>query len=111
MISERLIPVNPLAFIQRCVRLNKILWTYHVNIRMKRRFISREAILNSTEHYVIIEQYPKDKYFPSYLVCSRYQAVIFHTLFAVDVEQDNVRIITAYHPDPDEWEKNFRTRR
>ena len=111
MIYDTSVPENPLAFIQKCVRLNKVLWTYHVNIRMKRRFISREMILNSTEHYEIIAQYPKDKYFPSYLVYSSYQAVIFHVLFAVDIEQDNVRIITAYHPDPDEWEENFRKRR
>jgi hypothetical protein len=35
----------------------------------------------------------------------------FHALFAVDVEGDNVRIVTAYHPDPNEWETDMRTRR
>lgn len=77
MAPENLIPEDPLAFIRRCVRLNKLKWTYHVNMRMKGRFISRQAILNSFEEYEIIEEYPKDKYFPSYLVYSYYQARYF----------------------------------
>ena len=111
MALEPLIPEDPLAFIQRCVRLQKIMWTYHVNMRMKGRFISRQVILNSVEDYEIIEGYPKDKYLPSYLVYSRYRDRIFHVLFAVDIEEDNVRIVTAYYPDPGEWKDDFKTRR
>jgi hypothetical protein len=37
-------------------------------MRLKGRFIPREAILASTESYEIIEEYPKDKYLPSCLV-------------------------------------------
>ncbi len=74
-------------------------------MRMKGRFISRQAILNSFEEYEIIEEYPKDKYFPSYLVYSYFQDKIFHVLFAVDIEEDNVRVVTAYYPDPEEWKK------
>ena len=36
---------------------------------------------------------------------------IFHVLFAVDIEEDDVRIVTAYYPDPEEWKKDFKTRR
>jgi len=100
-----------LAFIQRCVSLRKIKWTYHVNMRMKKRFISREIVLNSFEQYEIIEEYPKDKYFPSYLVYSQYQGKVFHILFAVDIEEDNVRVITAYYPEIQDWKEDFKTRR
>ena len=111
MAHESLIPEDPLAFIRQCIRLQRIKWTYHVNMRMEGRFISRHVILNSIENYEIIEEYPKDKYFPSYLVYSYYQDKIFHLLFAVDVEEDNVRVVTAYYPDSDEWEEDFKTRR
>jgi len=111
MASEHLIPANPLAFIRRCVRLKKLKWTYHVNMRMKGRFISRRAIVNSFQNYEIIEEYPKDKYFPSYLVYSHFQDKIFHMLFAVDIEEENVRVVTAYYPDPEEWEEDFKNRR
>ena len=58
-------PADPLAFIQRCVRERKILWTYHVNMRIERRHITRDEILGAVDAYEIIESYPEDKYLPS----------------------------------------------
>ncbi len=80
-------------------------------MRLKGRSIPRQAILESVVHFEIIEEYPQDKYLPSYLIYSRHLDFIFHVLFAVDVQGDNVRIITAYRPDPKEWEEDLRTRR
>jgi hypothetical protein len=108
---KRIIPDDPLGFIRQCIREERILWTYHINMRMRNRFISRQMILESTDNYEIIESYPEDKYFPSYLVYSRYQHIIFHVLYAVDVENMNVRIITAYRPDPRKWSEDFKERR
>jgi hypothetical protein len=80
-------------------------------MRMKGRFIHRQIILDSIQHCEIIEECPDDKYFPSYLVLSKYQDKVFHVLFAVDVEEKNVRIITAYYPSLNEWEEGYKTRR
>ncbi len=80
-------------------------------MRLRGRFITRQAILQSHERYEIIEEYPKDKYLPSYLVYSEYRGDIFHILFAVDLDGPNVRIITAYRPNPKEWQGEFRIRR
>ena len=102
------IPADPLAFIQRCVRQRKILWTYHVNMRIERRHISRDEILGAVDVYEIIESYPEDKYLPSYLVAGGDR---FHVLFAADMMNDNVRIVTAYRPDPNEWEPGARRRK
>ena len=109
--SERIFPDDPLRFIQKCVDQRDVKWTYHVNMRMKDRFIPRQFIIDSTRNYEIIEEYPTDKYFPSYLVRSEYQNQIFHVLFATDVKDDNVRIVTAYWPNPDKWEQDSRKRR
>lgn len=111
MVPAHILPDNALEFIKRCVREQKIWWTYHVNMRLKGRFIARQAILDSIDNYEIIEEYPKDKYLPSYLVCSRYRGCTFHVLFAADVERDNVRVITAYYPSLEEWVEDLRTRR
>lgn len=111
MTSAILIPEDPLTFIQQCVRVKKIQWTYHVNMRMKGRYISREAILNSLDNYEIIEEYPDDKYFPSYLIFSHCQDKTFHVLFAIDIENENVRVVTAYYPSIGEWDDNFKKRR
>jgi hypothetical protein len=111
MTFERVLPDDPLAFIQRCVRERKIMWTYHVNMRLKGRFISRQEILESVADLEIIEEYPEDKYLPSYLVYAQHRRLVFHILFAVDVAGDNVRVVTAYHPNPEEWEADLKTRR
>ena len=80
-------------------------------MRMKDRFISRESIIDSVDNYEIIEEYPKDKYLPSYLIYSKHQNRMFHVLFAVDVKGDNVRVVTAYYPNPNEWKEDFKSRR
>jgi len=111
MVFKDMVPDNPLAFIQQCVRERKIHWTFHVNMRLKGRSISRKKILESVSTFEIIEEYPKDKYLPSYLIYFQHQGSIFHVLFAVDVLGDNVRIVTAYYPDTEEWEEDLKTRR
>jgi len=111
MVCKDMVPDNPLAFIQQCVRERKIHWTFHVNMRLKGRSICRRKILESVSTFEIIEEYPKDKYLPSYLIYSQHQGSIFHVLFAVDAPGDNVRVITAYYPDTEEWEEDLKTRR
>lgn len=111
MASERIIPDDPLAFIRQCVRERKILWTYHVQMRLKGRSLSREALLQAVGTYEIIESYPEDKYLPSYLILCQSDEGVAHLQIATDVSGDNVRIVTVYQPSPREWEPDFRTRR
>ncbi|HSK75179.1 MAG TPA: DUF4258 domain-containing protein [Thermoanaerobaculia bacterium] len=108
---EREIPGDPINFIRGCVRRRQILWTHHVNMRLRNRFIPRAAILDSVESYELIESYPDDKYLPSYLVLAEHEETTFHILFAADVPGGNVRIVTAYRPNPEEWAEDFRKRR
>ena len=35
----------------------------------------------------------------------------FHVLFAADADGDNVRIVTAYRPNADEWESDLKSRK
>jgi hypothetical protein len=102
---------DPLDFIRQRVRGQEILWTYHVNMRLERRHIPRTAILDSVDSFEIIESYPDDKYLPSYLVYARFMGSVFHVLFAADVPGHNVRVVTAYRPNPEEWSADLRRRR
>ena len=79
-------------------------------MRLMKRSIPRNLILESVDNFVLIESYPEDKYFPSYLIWSAMQDIIFHILFAVDVNEGNVRVVTAYKPDPDRWMDNMKRR-
>jgi hypothetical protein len=46
-----------------------------------------------------------------YLVLARPTGAAFRVLFAADVEADNLRVVTAYRPSPNEWEPDLKTRR
>lgn len=100
-----------LEFIKSCVKRRKIYWTYHVNMRLKERFIPRTDIINSVDTYEIIEEYPEDKYLPSCLVYAKYNNYILHIQMAIDIKNNAVTIVTAYKPTLDKWEKDFKTRR
>jgi len=80
-------------------------------MRLKGRFISREAILDSLDTYEIIESYPRDKYMPSYLVYAVPHDEVIHIQIAADAKDDTVRIVTAYKPTLDKWEEGFKIRR
>ena len=80
-------------------------------MRLKGRFIPREAISTSFDTYEIIEEYPNDKYLPSYLICAHYEKEVIHIQIAIDLKNDNVRIVTVYQPTLDKWENDFKTRR
>ena len=67
--------------------------------------------MTALDSYEIVEAYPEDKYFPSYLLLGRHGADAFHVLVGTDVEGQNVRIVTAYYPSPEEWEPDLITRR
>ena len=100
-----------LEFIKSCIRRRRIHWTYHVNMRLGERFIPREAVLSSVDTYEIIEEYPKDKYLPSYLIYAEYEAQPIHIQIVIDMGDDNIRIVTTYKPTLDRWERDFKTRR
>ncbi len=99
-----------LNFIKNCVTQRKILWTYHVNMRLKERFISREDIISSVNSYEIIEEYPDDRYLPGYLVYAQKNTTIVHILFGVDLKNDFVVIITTYKPTTEKWDKELKKR-
>lgn len=93
------------------LREGKVLWTFHVQLRLTGRSMSREAILEAVDSYELVESYPEDKYLPSYLVLGRTAREAFHVLFAADAGGANVRVVTAYRPSLDEWEPDLRMRR
>ncbi len=105
------IPADPLGFIKERVKAKRVFWTYHVNMRLWQRRISSDAVLAAAPSYEILEEYPTDKYLPSYLVRAKYGNMVFHVLFAVDVAGDNVRVVTVYVPEPGGWDQDLRIRR
>ena len=103
--------MKTIDFIKSCIELRRIRWSYHVNMRLKGRFIPRQAIISSLDNYEIIEEYPDDKYLPSYLIYTIHQDTVIHVQIATDLENNYITIVTAYKPNLSKWKKDLKTRR
>jgi hypothetical protein len=44
-------------------------------------------------------------------VRDEFEGTVFHAQIATDVDGGNVRVVTMYVPEPDEWDQEFRVRR
>lgn len=109
--EQRQYPVDPIAFIRSRIEDRKVFWTYHASMRLARRALTRTDVFGAAPGFVLVESYPDDKYLPSYLVLGFTSSGPIHVLIAIDVEGDNVRIVTAYRPERAEWADDLKTRR
>ena len=99
-----------IADLQKLCDSEDIRWTGHVLKRLLQRGISQADVLRAIQGGEIIEQYPDDYPYPSCL------------LLGTDTAGDPLHVccgrgpgelwmITAYHPDPDEWEPDLKTKK
>ena len=84
--------------------------TEHARRRLVERGISVNDIIRCIDTGEIIKQYEDDKPFPSCLILG---AAIDEEYIHVVVSHDSewIYLITAYHPDTEVWEPDFRTRK
>ena len=99
------------AFIKDAVREGRVFWTYHVNMRLRQRDIPSREIVEAVDTFVVIEVYPPERRLPCALVLGHGPERAFHVVFALDREDGNVRVVTAYRPDPEEWNETLKRRR
>ena len=99
--------------IEQLRALNKaeqIAITEHARRRLVERGISVDDIIQCIDTGEIIKQYEDDKPFPSCLILG---AAVDEEYIHVVVSHDSewIYLITAYHPDPDIWEADFKTKK
>ncbi len=78
---------------------------------MMERKISRGTVKKVLLSGEIIEEYPEDKPYPSALFLGGVEEQSFHVVAAFDSETDYCFIITAYKPDLEHFESDYKTRR
>lgn len=89
---------------------DKVFITQHASERCRQREINKKDIRYAVNNGKIIEQYPDDFPFPSCLVFGvSANNKIVHVVMSD--EGTGSRIITAYYPDPNKWEENFKVRK
>ena len=87
-----------------------IRWTEHVLKRLLQRGISQASVVQAVLSGEVIEQYPDDYPFPSCLLLGSTAAgTALHVVCGQGPGE--VWMITAYRPDPAEWEDDLKTRK
>lgn len=88
----------------------KIIWKDHAAMRMRQREIKTFDVENCIATGEIIELYAADYPAPSSLVLG-FSIKDMHLHVVCSIYQDMLCVITAYFPNLDEWENDYRTRK
>lgn len=96
--------------LQKLCADDAIRWTDHVMKRLLLRGISQADVLQAIHSGEIIEDYPDDYPYPSGLLLG-YDTAGAALHVCCGRGPGEVWMITAYHPNPDEWEADLKTRK
>ena len=83
----------------------------HALRQMFQRRISDVDIRELLTSGTIIENYPDDLPYPSFLVSGTVNDRPLHVVMAYNNVDREAIVITAYEPDPDSWSENYTRRR
>ena len=91
--------------------IGPLVFRVHAIKRMFQRRISKDDVRHVLETGATIETYPHDTPYPSRLVLGWGDARPLHVVAAENAETGETIVITAYEPDPEEWERDFKRRK
>lgn len=88
----------------------KIALTKHARQRLAERNITVADIVNGIKTGEIIKQYEDDKPLPSCLILG-FSVNNNYIHIVVSNDTDYIYLITAYYPNKEQWEDDFKTRK
>ncbi len=89
----------------------KLLFRVHAIQRMFERGISPKKVYQALENGETIEDYSSEMPEPSRLILGFQGKRPFHVVTSGNQETNEITIITVYIPDPNKWNKDFKSRR
>ncbi len=99
-----------LQAIQSLNRPESIAITEHARIRLTERNITVTDVIKCIASGEIIKQYEDDKPIPSCLILGKPDGEkCIHVVISHDEEY--IYLITAYHPNSEQWEPDYKTRK
>lgn len=84
--------------------------TEHARSRLYERNITIDDIINGINTGEIIKQYEDDKPLPSCLILG-FSVRVEYIHIVISCDTDFIYLITAYFPNPDIWENDFKIRK
>jgi hypothetical protein len=91
-------------------REGRIQWHQHAFERLLERGITRAEAVGAIISGEVIEVYPEDRPYPSCLILHT-AAEPLHVVAAADPDARVCHVITAYRPDLEHFEPDFKTRK
>ncbi len=85
-------------------------YSLHAVRQMIERGITPAEVAQTVLAGEVVEDYPDDKYGPSCLVCGTTKNSRVLHVQCTHPSRPLVKIVTAYEPDPAEWDKTFKQR-
>jgi len=90
---------------------DRLVFRVHAARRMVQRHVDEQAIRHVLRNGEVIEDYPDDIPYPSYLILGFCGARPIHLVAADNHQDQETIIITVYEPDPAKWGPGFKVRR
>lgn len=91
------------------MKWEKLIFSRHAITRMFERGISKAQVKSIVLKGEVIENYPKDTPYPSFLVLGFVGAIPLHVV-AAQMGNEELVIITVYRPDSKKWDISFKKR-
>ncbi|RJO68593.1 MAG: DUF4258 domain-containing protein [Myxococcales bacterium] len=88
-----------------------VLFSRHTVTRMLERNLSVSELQTAIEQSEVVEEYPNDHPYPSYLLLSWVNDTPVHVVIALNETENACIIITVYRPDREKWSDDFKRRR
>jgi hypothetical protein len=93
------------------IACKEIIYSGHAVRRMFQRGLTPAEVRAAITYGEVIAAYIDDVPFPSYLMLHWIKDRPVHVVVAVDKESGLCLVVTAYIPDPSQWQPDFKTRR
>lgn len=88
-----------------------IYFRVHAIQRMFERRISEKSVRKALKLGEMIEDYSLEMDMPGRLILGFQGKRPFHAVISADQERNEITVITVYKPNPDQWSKDFKSRR
>ncbi|MSU59116.1 MAG: DUF4258 domain-containing protein [Pedosphaera sp.] len=93
------------------IRRGLVEYSLHATRQLIARNITPEEVAQSVLAGEVIEDYPQDKYGPSCLLLGRTLNQRVLHVQCTHPSRPLVKVITAYEPDPAEWDETWKLRK
>jgi len=90
---------------------SKIIYSNHAVSQMFQRGISTNDVEYTITKGKVIKQYPDDKPYPSKIILAFKNNRPLHIVYSYNEKEDTFIIITAYEPNTEIWENDYKTRK